>query len=245
MGVRCHATVLAAALVWVSASSAQTPRAETSFTIFFRQAPIGSEQVTMIRRPDGFVISATGRFGPPLNFIARRMEMRYDAAWRPQELIIDASQSDTPTSLHTTFAGPAATSSTLVAGLTSRDTDQVSLDTVVLHTSFFGTYEALAVRLANMQVGGTVPVYMAPQSEIPARLDSVSTERVQTAKRIVEARRYRLTLLSPGSAITAELWAEGDTHRLLRLASTIRFAVCTRSVETESSRAGISDCGAM
>lgn len=204
-------------LLWWAGAWAQTPRPDASFTIFFRQAPVGNEQVTLSRRPDGFVITASGRFGAPLNFVARRMEMRYDTAWRPQELVIEATQANQPTSLRTTFAGSSATSELRLAGEMTRETDQISADTVVLHTSFFGTYEALAARLASVQVGGTVPVYMAPQSEIPARLDAISTERVQTAKRIVEAKRYRLTLLSPGAPIAAEVWAESDTNRLLRI----------------------------
>ncbi len=209
--------LLAGGVLVSAASAAQAPRPDATFTIFFRQTPIGTEQVSVARRADGVVISASGRFDAPLNFVARRMEMRYDAAWRPQELIIEATQADQPTSLRTVFAGTSAASEIRLAGQTSRETDQVSPDAVVLHTSFFGTYEALAERLATMQVGTSTPVYMAPQAEIPARLDGVSTERVQTAKRTLDARRYRLTLLSPGAAIAAEVWAEGDTHRLLRL----------------------------
>ena len=44
----------------------------TSFTIFLRGAPIGSEQIALSRTPTGWTIVSSGRIGAPIDVVARR-----------------------------------------------------------------------------------------------------------------------------------------------------------------------------
>ena len=54
-------------------------------------AAIGSEQVQLARDGSGWIITATGRSAPPVEFTINRFEMRYGADWQPIELKIDAA----------------------------------------------------------------------------------------------------------------------------------------------------------
>src|SRR2546428_4178271 len=63
----------------------------TSFTIFLRGAPIGTEQIAVNRRADGWTIVSSGRLGAPIDVIARRLQVRYTPEWRPIELTLDGT----------------------------------------------------------------------------------------------------------------------------------------------------------
>src|ERR1041384_5101792 len=56
-----------------------------TFTTFLRGAPIGTEQVALTRTAEGWMIAASGRLGAPLDVLARRIQVRYTAEWRPIE----------------------------------------------------------------------------------------------------------------------------------------------------------------
>src|SRR3712207_1035085 len=75
--------------------------AASTFTIFVRATPIGSEQVTVQKSAEGWTITGSGRIGPPIDLITRRVEVRYDTEWKPLELTIDATAQGVETSLHT------------------------------------------------------------------------------------------------------------------------------------------------
>ena len=56
-----------------SLARAQAPASpgSTSFSILVRATPVGSEQVTVERTAQGWVISSSGRIGPPLEVVLR------------------------------------------------------------------------------------------------------------------------------------------------------------------------------
>src|SRR5215212_3044640 len=63
----------------------------TSFTIFVRGAPIGTEQIAVTRTADGWTITSSGRLGAPLDVIGRRVQVRYTADWRPIAFLFDGT----------------------------------------------------------------------------------------------------------------------------------------------------------
>src|SRR6266540_2452398 len=80
------------------AASAQPPppspplaSGSSSFTIFLRGAPIGSEQIALTRTANGWSIVSSGRIGAPIDALARRVEVRYTPEWRPIEMSLDAT----------------------------------------------------------------------------------------------------------------------------------------------------------
>src|SRR3954468_1915794 len=80
----------------------------TAFTIFLRGAPIGAEQVSVTRIADGWTISSTGRLAPPVDVVARRLQARYTADWRPLEFSFDGTARGQPQSIHTVVEGTTA-----------------------------------------------------------------------------------------------------------------------------------------
>ena len=208
------ATQLSRRVGAASQAPAQPPPA--SFTVFLSGVAIGSEQVTVAASAEGWTIRTTGRLGAPVSLTTARFELRYDRDWKPLSLEIDASLRGQPLVLKTAFANGKATSSIIQGGQNTQKTDDVAADTVVLPNLFFGAYEALAFRLASASPGTQIRAYIAPQVEIAVSLNSVSSERIQTAGRVIAAKRYTLAFANPTSTSAVELWVD-DSSRMIRV----------------------------
>src|SRR3954452_21989440 len=161
-----RAVATASMVALASSAHAQQTDPTATFRVFLSGSPIGSEDVSVQRSADGWTISGTGHLGAPLDLTTRRLEVRYDANWSPRELTIDANTKGATFAIHTTFANGQAESEINQTGVVKRKSDPVSADTLVLPNLFFGTYEALALRLASLPVGSTFHAYIAPQAEI-------------------------------------------------------------------------------
>src|SRR5690348_10573737 len=82
---------LLAALVSAAAAPAraqqpvttQSTAAPSGFTIFLRSVPIGREQVDVEKTANGWTISSTGQFNPPVDIVFQRVLAQYDSDWRP------------------------------------------------------------------------------------------------------------------------------------------------------------------
>src|SRR5437016_14588092 len=77
----------------------------TNFTLFLRAQPIGTERIAVNRIADGWMISSTGRLSPPLDAVARRLQVRYTADWRPLEFAFDGMIRGQTQSLRTVVDG--------------------------------------------------------------------------------------------------------------------------------------------
>src|SRR5438552_14522276 len=120
----------------------------TAFTIFLRGAPIGTEQMAVSRSAEGWTITSSGRLGAPLDVVGRRLQVRYTADWRPLAFSFDGTVRGQTQTVHTVVDGTMARSDIAVAGETKQKIDTIADDTLlVLPSSSFGPYEALAVRL--------------------------------------------------------------------------------------------------
>jgi len=86
----------------------------------------------------------------------------------------------------------------------------------VLPNLFFSAYEALAMRLASIPDGGSFKVYVAPQAEITVKQNARSSQRIETARRVIHVRSYALTFQNPGAPLDAIVWTD-ETGRLLKL----------------------------
>src|SRR5262245_5017377 len=136
----------------------------TTYRIFLRGAPIGTEQIAAARTADGWTIVSSGRIAAPLDVIGRRVQVRYTADWHPLELTFDATVRGQQQNIRTTIDGTTATSHIFAGGQTSDKSDTIAGDAViVLPSSFFGPYEALAARLRTAASGATIPIYVVSQ----------------------------------------------------------------------------------
>jgi pimeloyl-ACP methyl ester carboxylesterase len=205
----------AAALLLAAAAHAQEP-AESSFTVFLHGTPVGSEQISMARDADGWTITSSGRLGSPVDVVARRVQVRYDPDWHPLELTVDATIRGQQTGLHTTVSGTTATSQITVDAATNTKTDTIAADALLIPSPFWGPFEALAMRTKDAAAGTILHAYAAPQISFDIQVGESSQEKIQTAERLITARRTRVKLMAPPVPLDAEVWSDED-GRLLRL----------------------------
>jgi hypothetical protein len=243
-----HCTVGALLLSTVGAAGAQTtPDAsaaavpvpgEASFNIFLRGADVGREQVSLQRSGSTWIITSTGRFG---DLIINRFELKYTADWQPVELRMEATQADRRMQLATSFGVTTAINEITQNGVTTAKTDQITARTVVLPNSFYASYEGLAVRLAGLEAGAELPVYVAPQAEVKLTVTGVESEQVQTPSGVVATRRYAVSIQNPGRTLEAMVTID-DKARFARLDIPAVALVVVRSdlssvaVRTQSAR---------
>jgi pimeloyl-ACP methyl ester carboxylesterase len=189
----------------------------TPFTIFLRGTPIGVENVAVSRGADGWTIVSSGRIGAPLDVVARRIQVRYTADWRPLEFSFDGTVQGQTQSVVARVEGTTARSNINIAGQTSQKNDAIGGDTLlVLPNSFFGPYEALAARLTNAAPGSTIRMFGVPQISFAIQVGESTPEQFQTAARLVSTRRTHITVDLPGTKLDGDLWSD-EAGRLVRL----------------------------
>jgi pimeloyl-ACP methyl ester carboxylesterase len=112
-----------------------------------------------------------------------------------------------------------------IAGQASEKSDPIDASALLLlPNSFFGPYEALAARLRTAPPGTEIPAYLVPQATISIRAGATMPEQIQTASRVVSARRTHVTLVLASAQLEADLWTD-DTGRM------IRFSLPAQSLE--------------
>src|SRR6266853_465919 len=194
------------------------PGATSSFMIFVRGAAIGAEQMTVIRTPEGWSILSTGRIGPPLDVVARKVEVRYSADWKPLEFTLDSTVRGEFQKVFTTITGTNATSEITTGTGTEpvRKADTIDPSALILPNVFYSPYEALAARLRTASTGSTLPAYILPLGSIVLRVGESSSEQIQTTTRLITARKTRVTATTPGTALDFTIWSD-ETGRLLEI----------------------------
>lgn len=210
--------VFLAALLAASPAVGQAPAADDThgYIIFLRGAAIGREDVTTRTSAEGMVISGRGRLAPPLDIVTQQAEVRYRPDGTPESLSIDAIVQGHEVAIRTSFKGTEAVSQTTEDGKSISETHKVSPKTIVVPNLFFGMYAALAARLVDVTPGTELPVYVAPQTELLARVRAIYNESVQTTARVFPVRRYELGITNPGGDLLIQLTAD-HAGRLIRL----------------------------
>src|ERR1700681_2750905 len=113
--IRAGALALAAAagpLAGPLMGAPQRPTAGTvpssNFTIFIRAIRAGSEQISLERTAEGSTISSSCQMGAHAELVAKQMEVRYTADWKPLGLKIDGTLRGQPLTVQTEVAGETA-----------------------------------------------------------------------------------------------------------------------------------------
>ena len=189
---------------------------EVEFTLFAGGTRSGTEQVRVARAGSTWIISSTGRFGPPLNATINRFEMKYTADWQPVELHIEATQAGRPIALASSFGVTTAINELTQNGTTTSKTDQISARTIVLPNGFYAGYEALAARLSGTAAGTELRVYVAPQAELTLKVNSVTTEQLPSPAGPIAARRYDVTFQNPRGPLAGNITIDARA-RLVRV----------------------------
>ena len=222
----------AAALALPLGAAAQEPVAApmlqeagaTTFTVFLRGAPIGTEQIALTRTATGWTIVGSGRMGAPIDAVARRLQVRYTPDWKPLEFTMEGASHGFPLTIHTVVDGTTAKTD-IIAGQPAQMTHTIDPSALLLlPTNFFAPYEAVAARLKTAAAGTEFPAYIVSQTSITIAVGESAAEQIQTAGRLINARRTRIELVLPAGRLPADLWTD-DTGRM------IRFSVPLQSLE--------------
>jgi uncharacterized protein len=213
---------LAAAAVPLTGASQQPPignppssAPSSSFTIFIRAIRVGSEQISLERTAQGWTISSSSQVGAPLEVLAKQVQVRYTADWKPIDLRIDATQRGQPLTAQTQVAGETAHTTFTQAGQSGERTDTVVADAVLLPSPFWGPFEALSQRLKSAESGASIPAY-GLQAPFEIQVGESSEETIQTASQLIHARRTSIKMLVSGGALDAVIWGN-ETGRLLHV----------------------------
>jgi len=215
------AALVALAVARPQTASAQPPPAApdgaSGFTIFVRALPVGNEQIALTRSAEGWSIVSSGRIGAPLDVIARRVEVRYTPDWRPRDMTIDATVRGQPHSIRTVVDGSSAKTEFTTNAQPGQKTDPIDpVSVLIVPSPFFSPYEALAQRLKTATVGAEIPVYNAPIGSFAVRVGESSAQQIRTTGRLIAAKRTRVTLMTPGAPVEADIWTD-EPGRMIRL----------------------------
>lgn len=194
-------TLLMNATIGLAQTPTQPATGDATFAVFLNGTHVGREQVRLARSGSTWIITSTGKYGPPIDMSIDRFELKYTADWQPVDLHIEALQTGKPISLLTSFGVTTAINEVTQNGVTNSKTDQISARTIVLTNNFYAGYEAFAARLAGLEAGAELKAYVAPQAEVTVTVKSVSTEAVQTPSGPQALRRFELALQNPGGPV--------------------------------------------
>lgn len=188
---------------------------------------MGSQNVTVSRSGNGWLISAVGRLDAPFDLVTTKFEMTYGNDWQPQLLAIEGRLRGQSIALGTSFGLTTATNDFVQNGERGSNTHQIPPRAVILPNSFFGAYEALAIRLGTAATGTRIPAYVPPDAEATAVVDRLTTRRILTPEGAVDIREFALTLTGPAGPIPLEVWVDAR-QRLARIVLPLASVVVIR-----------------
>ena len=239
--IRDLTSLLAAFLLSGAAATAQqappAPAEGTaSFTIFAGATPIGSEEITVAMVGGNWRISSSGQQRAPLSLTINNFEMTYAPDWHPREMKLDAVLRDKGVTSVTTFGVTTAVTDFDQSGQKMSLSHQISSRTIPLPNGVYAAYEAFAVRLAGAKPGDSFKVFVVPQAEISATVDTISDERVSTNAGTVVLKRYNLTFTNPNNRVPISI--DVDAHnRLARVVIASQLSVIRNDLASVSARA--------
>ena len=219
-------------LSWAQAAD----RDAFTLKVVLRGVAVGDEVVVVNRTATGWTVSSSSRLGPPLDFALRNGELQYAPDWTPLALTIDGSLRNDLLRITTTVANGTATSEIVQGSNRTTKSDALSPASILLPNNVFGAYVALGRALVGTSAGAALKIYVAPQAEITATVESVTDERLQTADRAFVARRFRVVMANPGGPLPVDIWTEED-GRLVRISiAAAQLDVVREDVASSASR---------
>lgn len=201
----------------IAAPAAQAPaQGSATFVVMLRGVRVGFETVTLSRTTTGWMITSGGRLQVPFDMLTTRFELNYGPDWQPRDLAIEGVLQGQLVNMTTSFEGTTATTTLLKGDARASNTVPVSPGTVVLPANFFGAYEALAAQIGGMAPGAVFRAYLAPEFEVAATIDRVTSRRVALPGETIDIREFSLTLTTPVGPTPLQVWTD-NRHRLVRV----------------------------
>jgi len=220
-GGRSYCTALAAAALLAAAApaAAQTVQpvpGDAAFAVFLRGTQVGREQSSLARTDSGWIITASGRMAPPVDFTLNRFEAKYTGDWQPLEMTLEARIRNQSLIVRTSFTMTTAINEIVQNNITGGKQDQTSARTIVIPNNVFAAYEALAARLWDAAAGTELPVYVVPSAEIKVTVERITAETLQGPTGTLQTRRFELLMQNPQQPVKAFVVVD-PRLRLVRL----------------------------
>ena len=200
----------------MGAQTGQTSQTAT-FNIVLKGTRVGFETVAVTSSACGYEITSSGRQIAPIDLIVSRFNVLYTPDWQPQRLSIEGVLKGQLITLAASFGLTTVNVDMMQAGQKGSALQQVTPRTVVIPNSFYGSYEALAMRLGDAKVGAQFPIYVAPDGEGSGTVDRISDRRFSTPTGPIELKQIDMTFRTLQGAMAVELWIDTKSH-LARIA---------------------------
>ena len=210
--MRMWRTLLCFVMLLPASVAGQTP-GKASFVVYEKGQRVGTLETTVSRTDDGWQIQSTVQTEGAVPVRIANLDLRYDRNWFGRWMTMEMKAPD-DVLVHVAVSRITAQLDVVRAGEARFRSTSVSPNTILLPERAYGAYEAVAARLAGDAARGDLPIYVPPTGETRALVESVTTERIQTANGVLSAQHYVLTEVRPRPT-RVELWA--DQGRLLRL----------------------------
>ena len=204
------------------------PGTTSSFLIFLRGTPIGAEQMAVSRTTDGWSILSTGRLGQPFDVVARKVETRYTADWKPLGFTVDSLVRGEFQRVITVVQGTTATNDITAGTNSSQKNDTITPGSILLPNVMYSPYEALAAVLRTATAGTTLAAYQIPLGSVAIQVVESTTEQIQTTSRLITARRTHVTVSTTNPPVDVNIWGD-ENGRLLRLTVPVQSLDVARS----------------
>ena len=210
--MRMWRTLVCLAMLLPASVAGQTP-GKASFVVYEKGQRVGTLETSVSRTNDGWQIQSTVQTKGAVPVRIANLDLRYDRNWFGRWMTMEMKAPD-DVLVHVAVSRITAQLDVVRAGEARFRSTSVSPNTILLPERAYGAYEAVAARLAGDAARGDLPIYVPPTGETRALVESVTTERIQTANGVLSAQHYVLTEVRPRPT-RVELWA--DQGRLLRL----------------------------
>lgn len=188
----------------------------STFNVFVGSTLAGIERVNLDRSVSGWIITSSGQLSPPIELLNRTLEVEYDHDWEPRQLVMDGRRQDEDFSVRTSFSDGLATNRIRDGDRIEELEEPVRANSVILPDYFFGSYEALAIRLATAAEGDRIPVYNALHGAGNAIVLETIRQRLEIAQTPQNIDVYQLAVEHAERTLNVELWVDED-KRLLRV----------------------------
>tara|TARA_B100001123_G_scaffold61857_2_gene67632 strand:- start:9949 stop:11601 length:1653 start_codon:yes stop_codon:yes gene_type:complete len=207
-------------LTTAGAASGQTAADQklglSTFNVFIGSTLAGIERVTLNRSTAGWIITSSGQLSPPIELLNRNLEIEYDDNWEPRQLIMDGRRQNEDFLVRTSFSDGFATNSITDGSTIEELGETVNANSIILPDYFFGSYEALAIRLETRSEGNPIPTYNALHGAGNVTVLETIRRRLEISQRPQDIAVYQLAVEQAERTLNVEMWVDED-RRLLRV----------------------------
>ena len=189
------------------------PSGKASFVVYEKGQRTGTLDTSVTRSDSGWRIQGTMQTKGAVPVRIVNLDLLYDQRWFGRWMTMEMKQPD-DVIVHVAVGRTTAQVDVVRSREAGFRSHSASPNTILLPDRAYGAYEAVAARLSGGSADADLPLFIPPIGETRAIVESVATERLQTASGPISARHFVLMEIR-ARPTRVDLWT--DRGRLLRL----------------------------